>query len=333
MANVTSPEGVIVTSGFTPAWWCRGAHCQTLWPYLFRRSPRLAYERERVELPDGDFIDIDWCGPVSGHVVLILHGLEGCSQSHYARGLSSTLTIHQFRSAIVHFRGCSGEPNRLVRSYHSGETRDLATLVGILEARGDTPFAVVGYSLGGNVLLKWLGETGTTRVSKAVAVSVPFLLGECAARLERGMSRLYQWRLLQRMRRSVAVKFHRRNALIDVDAVAHARTLREFDDLVTAPLHGFSGSAEYYASSSCRQFLHGIRTPTLILNARDDPFITQSVLPERHELAPEVRLEISDAGGHVGFIAGKSPYRPWYWLDWRIFRYLQVDQAPIMPQA
>ena len=214
---------------FKPAWWCRGPHMQTLWPYLFRRTPRVELRRERLELPDGDFLDLDWTGNSHGPIVIVLHGLEGSSDSKYARGLLKAVHDHGWRGVVMHFRGCSGEPNRLPRSYHSGETTDLAYVVNFLRQREPkAPLFIVGFSLGGNVLLKWLGETATeTSLSRgprldpigetganalikaAVAVSVPFLLGESAKRLDQGFSRVYQWGLMHSMRNAVAEKRRR----------------------------------------------------------------------------------------------------------------------------
>lgn len=310
---------------FRPAWWCRGAHLQTLWPVLVRRAPRVRLRRERLELPDGDFIDLDWlaCGAAAGPLVVILHGLEGSSDSQYARGLLAALQRRGWRAAVMHFRGCSGEPNRLPRSYHSGETGDLAHVVCELRARSPRhPIGVVGYSLGGNVLLKWLGETGSTTVDAAVAVSVPYDLARAAARLEHGVSRLYQWELMRRLRASVERKRMRMMLPLTVD-VGRLRRFREFDEHVTAPLHGFGGADHYYAVASSRQYLRGIRVATLLLHARDDPFMTEQAIPRPDELSATTTLELSAHGGHVGFVGGAWPWRPRYWLEQRIPEFLQ----------
>jgi uncharacterized protein len=317
---------VILTSTFRPAWWLPGPHLQTLWPHLVRRRPRLALRRERLELPDGDFVDLDWTAGATGPLALVLHGLEGCSASHYAAGILEALHTRGVRGVLMHFRGCSGEPNRMPRSYHSGETTDLQHVLDVLRRREPaTPFAAIGYSLGGNVLLKWLGERGEhARLSAAIAVSVPFDLHQAAWRLERGTSRLYQWALLQQLRRSAARKFRSRPAPFDLEALHRARSFRAFDDLVTAPLHGFSSADEYYSRSSSRQYLRSIRVPTLILHAADDPFMTERAIPRPADLSPQVTLELSPKGGHVGFVAGRSPLRPVYWLEQRIPDYLKA---------
>ncbi len=309
---------------FVPAWWCRGPHRQTLWPFLVRRIPRVELRRERLELPDGDFLDLDWSINGSGPIVIILHGLEGSSDSKYARGLLKAVHDHGWRGVVMHFRGCSDEPNRLPRSYHSGETGDLAHVVDLLHRREpETPLFVVGFSLGGNVLLKWLGQTGAqTPVNAAVAVSVPFLLAESAKRLDQGFSRVYQWGLMRSMRDAVAEKRRRMKLPLKIEDLSALRTFRDFDEHITAPLHGFNGADDYYERSSSRQYLKGIQVPTLIIQSRDDPFMTEAVIPQDGELSPAIELELYDNGGHVGFIGGAWPWQPEYWLEGRVLRHL-----------
>lgn len=309
---------------FVPAWWCRGAHAQTLWPYCLRRSPKIALRRERLELPDGDFLDLDWTQNPDGPIVLVLHGLEGSSNSKYARGLLAAVQARPWRGAVMHFRGCSGVPNRLPRSYHSGETGDLAHVIAELRRREpQAALAVVGYSLGANVLLKWLGEAGARApLAAAVAVSPPFVLECAAARLERGLSRIYQWALLRRLRASMTAKLATVPLPFDGRMLAGLKTFRQFDDRVTAPLHGFRDAQDYYTRSSCRQFLKAIAVPTLILHARDDPFTTEEAIPETCELSDSVRLELSTHGGHVGFVSGRLPWQARYWLEERIPQFL-----------
>jgi len=298
---------------------------QTIYASLFRRAPRLSLRRERIELRDGDFVDLDWTPGQRGPVVLVLHGLEGSSDSPYARGMLNVALASGWRGAVMHFRGCSGEPNRLDRSYHSGDTGDLADVVAILRAREDvSTIAVVGYSLGGNVLLKWLGERGREApLAAAVAVSAPYTLSLAADRLAGGLSRVYQSRLIREMCAKLRRKFADRAAPVDLDAAYGSRDFWEFDDRVTAPLHGFEDVHDYYARSSSRQYLGGIGIPTLILHARDDPFMTPDVVPSRGELSPSTELEVSDHGGHVGFVHGALPWRPRYWLEERIPAFLR----------
>ena len=315
---------MIRESTFEPAWWLRGPHRQTIWPVFFRRRPRLPTRHERLELEDGDFLDIVWIGSNNGPLVLLLHGLEGSIESHYSAGMLKVLNDMGLRPVFMHFRGCSGEPNRLPRSYHSGETGDLDVVLGHLEkSTGESVSAAIGYSLGGNVLLKWLGEqAAASRLRTAVAVSVPFNLNDCALRLDHGGSRVYRNYLLDRLRTSFKQRFSRIPLPLDVD-VDRLRSFRAFDDQVTAPLNGFRDVHHYYSESSSRQYLRHIVTPTLILHARDDPFMWPGTPPRASELAPAVDLELSDAGGHVGFIYGNCPGRPRYWLEERIAAHLQ----------
>lgn len=298
---------------------------QTLWPTLLRRGPYVHLETERLELPDGDFVDLHWTVGDGRAIVIVLHGLEGCSQSPYTRGLLQALQQQGLRAVVMHFRGCSGTPNRLPRSYHSGDTADLAYLVHTLSAREPcTPLAAVGYSLGGNVLLKWLGETGLEApLSAAVAVSVPFSLAEAAQRVNSGFSRLYQWKLLRSMRRRIAAKLKQMPLPIKTSSLSQLRSFRQFDDCVTAPLHGFHNADHYYAVASSRQYLRAIAVDTLILHACDDPFMTAAAVPMHSELSARVELELYPRGGHVGFIAGHWPWRPHYWLEQRIPAYLE----------
>jgi len=309
---------------FKPAWWCRGPHAQTLWARLVRRAPRVALRRERLELPDGDFIDLDWTTHGGGPIVIVLHGLEGSSDSPYARGILRAIDSRGWRGVVMHFRGCSGEPNRLPRSYHSGDTGDLVYLVETLRRREPrTPLATVGYSLGGNVLLKWLGKSGEQApLRAAVAVSVPFVLSHAAERLQRGFSRIYQWQLLHSLRDSVETKRRRMMLPLKITDLSALRSFRDFDEHVTAPLHGFDGADHYYAVSSSRQYLEAIAVPTLILHALDDPFMTERTIPRPEELSGHVILELSRRGGHVGFVSGTWPWRSRYWLEERIPAYL-----------
>ena len=317
-----SAGGSVATGGFTPAWWLPGPHLQTLWPALVRRPRPVRITRERFELPDGDFVDLDWAGE-SGPIVVILHGLQGSSRSSYARGLLGAFRRRGWRGAVMHFRGCGGEPNRLLRTYHSGETGDFGHVVRGLRARHPSvPLAAVGFSLGGNVLLKWLAERGAAaEIDAAAAVSVPFRLARVADRLERGFSRMYKRHLIADLRRAVLRKFRHRPCPLDLAAIRRERSFRGFDNRVTAPLHGFRDAGHYYATASCRQYLRGVARPTLIVHALDDPFMTRDIVPHPGELAPSIRLELSASGGHVGFVEGVAPWAARYWLDERIPRF------------
>jgi predicted alpha/beta-fold hydrolase len=316
-------------SKFKPAWWLKNSHLQTLWPALCRREIKdLPLERERLELADGDFIDLDWVGDKDreGPLVLMLHGLEGSIESHYSKGMLQTITNAGWRGVFMHFRGCSGEPNRLPRGYHSGETGDLQFVVRILQDRpNNQTIAAIGVSLGGNVLLKWLGETGAKNPLKAaIAISVPFELRKAASRITVGFSRFYQWYFIKCLRDRLTLKFNEKPSTVwNLDQINQIDTMYEFDEKITAPLHGFSGAEEYYATSSSRQYIRGIRIPTLILHAKDDPFMSEDVIPQDDELSPLVQLEVTEGGGHVGFISGSVPWRPEYWLETRAPAFLR----------
>ena len=313
----------ITESRFQPAWWCRNPHLQTLWP-LAVKPPHPELKRERIELPDGDFIDLDWTMNRNDPVVLIMHGLEGSAHSHYARRILHALPKQGLRGVLMHFRGRSGEPNRLARAYHSGETTDLQHIVELLNTRvHDAPEAIVAYSLGGNVLLKWLGEQkNISPVKAAVAVSVPFVLSGLADHMNKGFARVYQNHLVKSLHKTFAAKA----AVVDLhmtsEEISRLRTFWEFDDKVTAPLHGFSNATEYYAKSSSRQYLKDIRTQTLIIQAKDDPFMTEKVIPTNAEISAAVNLELSAHGGHVGFIFGGTPRTPKFWLEQRIQKFI-----------
>ncbi len=310
---------------YYPAWWLPGPHAQTLWPVLCRRRPRLPLRRERLELPDGDFLDLDWLPSGRGPIVLILHGLEGSSASHYALGLLVAIARRGWRAVVMHFRGRGGQPNRLARSYCAADTADIGHVATWLrQSEPAAPLAAIGYSLGGNALLKWLGETGADNpLHAAAAVSVPFMLDTTARRLRQGFSRLYQAHLLRALKKSYRDKFrHRPDAPVPLDELGTLRDFYAFDDRITAPLHGYAGVHDYYARASCRPYLRRVRVPTLILHALDDPFMRRDAVPDASELSSWVRLELSTQGGHVGFVAGRWPWRAEYWLEQRIPEFL-----------
>jgi uncharacterized protein len=318
---------MICNSTFQPPWWLRNGHLQTLWPYLVRPRPRVATRRERLELPDGDFLDLDFTLNETGPIVLVLHGLQGSTRSKYAAGLLQALSAYGYRAVLMHFRGCSGEPNRLPHSYHSGETRDPAFVIDWLHARfPHEPLAAIGFSLGGNALLKLLAEQGNScRLKIAIAVSVPFLLHEGADQFNRGLSRLYRQYLLRSLVRSIMDK-HKKIGLagkINLDAIRGCSDFWIFDNEVTARLNGFKDVHDYYQRSSSRQYLHAIKTPTLIVHAEDDPFMTPKTPPTKNELSEHVTLELSKHGGHVGFVTGNNPFRMRYWLEERILSHLK----------
>ncbi|WP_407293247.1 hydrolase [Stutzerimonas zhaodongensis] len=319
---------------FAPAWWLPGGHLQTLWNPFCRRAPLLKRRRERLWLADGDFIDLDWHGPheADAPLVLVLHGLTGSSSSLYVLGLQRRLASQNWASVAINWRGCSGEPNLLPRAYHSGASDDLSEVIKHLQAaRPLAPLFAVGYSLGGNVLLKYLGETGQAApLQKAVAVSVPFRLDQCADRIGLGFSRVYQAHFMREMvtyvrdkQRLFASKGDEEHlsALHRLGSLKGMRTFWDFDGRFTAPLHGYANATDYYRRASSRYFLPDIRIPTLLIQAEDDPFVFRHSIPEPDELSATTILELHATGGHVGFVEG-TPLRPNYYLERRVPEWL-----------
>jgi len=297
----------------------------------------ITIKRERLVTPDNDFIDIDWCGAQDKAIVILLHGLTGSSQSGYISGLQKILLKNGLTSAALNFRGCSGEPNRLARGYHSGDSGDIHFLYQTIRQREpQISIAVIGFSLGGNVLLKWLGEyADTLSLKAAIAVSVPLVLAECATRLDNGFSKIYRHNLIQGLIKYVQNKHrylkkigavHEVNKINQLGDLSTIKSFWQYDDRVVARLHGFKDVHHYYQQSSSRQYLHKINTPTLIIQAADDPFMTPEVLPRDEELSSRVTLELTEHGGHVGFISGNNPLKPVYWLENRILDFLQKNQ-------
>lgn len=323
-----------ISSSFRPAWWLKSPHLQTLWPVFFRQRPQLALQTERVELADGDFIDLAWHLRPQSPLVLVIHGLEGSLQSHYAQTLLLALHKAGFASVFMHLRGCSDTPNRLDSSYHSGRTADVAEIIAHLQNTGRPVDAAVGFSLGGNLILKYAGEVGTASPLKAVvAVSVPFQLQECTKRLEHGFARVYGKYLLGKLKQSYRRKFSQRvlqPLMINLDDL---KTLFAFDDRITAPLNGFAGAEAYYARSSSGQFLKRIRTPALIIHAQDDPFMYPATVPTDDQISDSVILELAPHGGHVGFVAGHAPWKADYWLEQRITGWLSEQLLVAAPSG
>lgn len=310
------------TNNFTPPWWLRNRHIQTVWPYFMRPSVKnLNLTRERLELPDGDFIDLEWLdADKSGPIIIVLHGFEGNLASHYVKSLLASLHDAKFRAVFMYFRGCSGEPNRLTRGYHSGETSDLNYLVNVLRYREPkTHLGAIGYSLGGNILLKWLGETGIQNpLRAAIAVSPPLDLQKSSVNISIGILRFYERYLVSNVVRRLRNKFKNFTSQIDFSKLNNGMSIRDFDHYVTVPLYGFASLDDYYSKSSSRFYLKTIKVPTLLICAADDPFLTPDSFPSADEISPQVCLELTQYGGHVGFVTGKYPWRIEYWLDQRI---------------
>jgi predicted alpha/beta-fold hydrolase len=311
-------------------WWLPGGNAQTVWAALLARRGRVPLERSRWVTPDDDVVLVDFLrGPAAAPFVVLFHGLEGGADSHYAEATMAELARRGWRGAIPHFRGCGGEMNRLPRAYHSGDADEIDWMIErFAAAAGERPLYAAGVSLGGNALLKWLalrGESARGRVRAAVAVSAPVDLAAGADALERGFGRVYAHMFLRTLKGKVLEKARRHPGLFDPARVRAAQTLREFDDVVTAPLHGFRDAADYYARSSAGPTLGAIRVPTLVLNALNDPFLPGRYLPRA--APPCVTLEYPAAGGHVGFVTGPFPGR-YDWLPRRILAFFAQVEHP-----
>jgi len=298
-------------------WWLPGGHLQTIYPYFVLKGRPPPYRRERWNTPDGDFIDLDWVDvqpPVP--LVVLLHGLEGCSSSHYAAALMHAVARRGWRGVVVHFRGCGGEPNRLPRAYHSGDASEIDWILRRLRTLpGHIALLPVGVSLGGNALLKWLGRErveAAAIVDAAATVSAPMDLMTAGDRLGSGLSRAYGSHFLSRLKKKSLAKLTRFPGLYDGEAVRRTRTLREFDNLVTAPLHGFRDTDDYWTRASSKPDLVHVSVPTLIVHARNDPFLPGRFLPSPRQVSSSLHLEFPDGGGHVGFATGPFPGN----LDW-----------------
>ena len=323
---------MLTRSDFQPAFWLRNAHAQTVFASKLRPCPPLEVQCERLELEDGDFLDLSWL-PERGladdaPIVIVLHGLNGSLESKYARGLLRQADAHGARGVLLHFRGAV-EPNRLARSYHSGETEDFATVIAHVRARFPrAALAAVGYSLGGNVLLKYLGERGPeSPLTCAGAVSVPYDLKRCAESIQQGLSRIYQAHLINGLRETYETKIKALDLPEPPPDFHEVRSFLAFDNAVTAPLNGFRDAEDYYARSSSGPFLRHIRTPTLVVHAEDDPFMSPDIIPGPRDLSSAVRLEVSRHGGHVGFVSAGRYGEPVYWLEHRIPAWLR-DRLP-----
>jgi predicted alpha/beta-fold hydrolase len=307
----------LIARQFAPPWWLRNPHAQTIYASKGARAPRIALRRERWDTPDGDFVVVEFLdGPPGSPWVHLYHGLEGSSNSAYARSLMHHVHQRGWRGSVFHFRGCSGEPNRLPRAYHSGDSAEIDwSLHRIRDMAGTARVYTAGVSLGGNALAKWLGESGAKGlevVVRAAIVSAPLDLMAAGDALGRGFALNYAKHFLKSLKASSLAKLEHHPDLYDAAAVRRSATLREFDNLVTAPLHGFRDTDDYWTRASAKPLLACIRVPTLVINARDDPFLPESALPTEREVSSAVKLELPARGGHVGFVSGPFPGN----LDW-----------------
>jgi predicted alpha/beta-fold hydrolase len=304
---------------YGPPGWLPGGHAQTIYPYFVRR-PQVPYRRQRVDTPDGDFIDFDWLESVETEddapLVVLFHGLEGNSGSHYALGLMAHLASLGWRGVVPHFRGCSGEPNRRPRAYHSGDYSEVGWMLRTIRRLAPgVPLFAVGVSLGGSALLNWLGREehrAADVVAAAAAVSTPLDLTAAGIAIEQGLNRLYSRHFRTTLVPKALAMARRFPETLDAGAIARVDSMYRFDDVVTAPLHGFNGADDYWKRASSKPWLKAVTVRTLVLNARNDPFIPAASLPTRAEAGAAITLEQPEGGGHGGFLDPRFPGR----LDW-----------------
>ena len=311
-------------SSYRAPFWLPGGHLQTLWPWFFSARPQLPWQRERLELPDGDFLDIDWLGgPAERPLVIAFHGLEGSARGHYMLALAQAVSRAGGRFAAVNFRGCSGEPNRLARAYFAGDSTEIGQVIRRLKPRAQGPVHAVGYSLGGNALLLWLAEQQDSArewLSRAVAVSAPLDLPAAGRTLDRGAARLiYTGHFLRSLKRKARELAQRHPGHFDLARVEQARTLHDFDQHFTAPLHGYASAEAYWQTAASLPGLRRIAVDTLLINARNDPFLPAETLPDASRISPAITCEFPEQGGHAGFPGSE-------WLLRRILTHLDLDQ-------
>ena len=310
---------------YHPPFLLRNAHLQTVFPAITRTVRGVSYRRERLELDDGDFLDLDWLDRGARRLVALLHGLEGSAASSYMKGMARAFHDAGWDVLAMNFRGCSGEPNRLLRSYHAGATDDLrAVLHHAGKAGRYERIGLVGFSLGGNLLLKYMGEEGraiASHIVGGVAFSVPCQLASSAEALSTGMNRIYTRNFLHQLRRKMVQKHRQFPGAVNIDGLASVTTFLAFDDRYTAPIHGFRDARAYWRINSCEQYLPAIDAPALIVNALDDPFLGDRCYPrEVARRSKTVFLEMPHRGGHVGFIQRNAQRR--YWSEMRALKFL-----------
>ncbi|NRA21993.1 MAG: hydrolase [Oceanospirillaceae bacterium] len=321
---------------FNAATGLKNKHLQTLYSTLFRQCPAMDFTVQQFELVDGDFVDCHWyqkpANDTNQAIVILFHGLAGSCQSPYIQGIMQHLKKSGYASVLMHFRGCSDRPNRTARAYHSGDTADAKAWISHLQKTfPSSQLFAVGYSLGGNMLLKLLAEYGNySPLSAAVTVSAPIQLELCATTMQRGFARVYQRYLLKPLKKSLLRKFqsHDIASLIGLNeqALKKINSIEQFDDLYTAKIHGFAGAKDYYQKSSAKQYLPRIQCNTLIIQALDDPFMSGNILPKASQLPANISLEVTENGGHLGFISGNI-FKPKYWLEQRISDYFSNSRV------
>ncbi len=323
------PSQKILQSSFKPAWWLTNAHLQTLVAKFLRRKEQLNTITEILELPDNDFLELAWTElPKANNtrpIIVLLHGLAGSKDSHYAKGMLKAIKNNGWIGVLMHFRGCGKYPNRQARSYHSGDTHDITYLTKVLSHRyAQSPFALIGFSLGGNVLTRYLAEQKNPVYQAAIAICAPLHLASCSHRINQGFSKIYQKYLMDMLKASTQDKIQQKfMPQLCTNKLAQLNTIYEFDDYVTAPTNGFKNAEHYYQQASGRDVLASITAPCLIIHANDDPFLSHQDIINVHNLPKNIYFEVSKHGGHVGFISGNNPLKPQFWLEHRSINFLK----------
>ncbi len=319
-----------IENRFRPAWWCPGEHTQTIFARYFRSVPRLKVSRTRLETPDEDFLDVDLLeGPPEAPLVVILHGLEGSSKAPYVLSFVGEIQKMGWRAAAMNFRGCSGEINRLKQTYHSGKTEDLDFLIHYFHSKQPKRrIYLVGYSIGGNIVLKWLGEQkelAREKIQKAVAISVPYDLVQSAGLMDQGFNReVYTRKLLSTLKRKALLKERNFPGILDRDKIKQCQTFKVFDREVTARLNGFKDEMDYWVHSSSSRYLSGIQVEALLIHAEDDPFFPGKLFPfDEIKQNPNLKVLMTSHGGHVGFVSGSFPWKQNLWLEKTIIGFFE----------
>ncbi|MDR0776885.1 MAG: alpha/beta fold hydrolase [Azonexus sp.] len=327
--NTASPRGKRIASDYVCPRWIVGAHAQTVWPVMQARAP-VAWKRERVATPDHDFWDFDWLNAPAENkapLVILFHGLEGSSRSHYACSMMAMAAKRGWRGVVPHFRGCGGEPNLTPRAYHSGDYSEIAAILTAIRARvpEQTALYAVGVSLGGSALLNWLGRnTAADTLAAAAIVSAPIDLEQSGRTFSKGLNRVYERNFMSTLKNKALAMAKQYPGKVDPRKVSAARTLDDFDDVFTAPLHGFNDVADYRRRASSRPWLNTIGTPTLVLNALNDPLVPADSLPEEEETSPHVILEYPEEGGHAGFPTAAGTAHAW--MPQRVLTFFEQHQ-------
>jgi len=320
------------TPAFSPSFFLKNKHIQTLYAPLFRKDKNLDFSIERFDLEDGDSVECYWYKEEyikkNSPIIILFHGLTGSYKSPYIQGIMSALAQEGYASVLMHFRGCADNPNLMARGYHSGDTQDAKAWIETLSQRfPHNPLHAIGYSIGGNVLLKLIAESPKLSLGSAISISAPLQLDITAKAINKGFSKVYQRHLLTQLKVIVKEKFKKhpleKTIGLSQEKLNAIQTIREFDEEYTAKIHHFSSASNYYEESSAKQYLHKIIIPTLIIHALDDPFMTEEILPKKEDLPQNISLEVFPHGGHVGFIHG-SIFKPKYWLEERILAYYKT---------